>query len=158
MLALAGLVVASRIAGNRLTRAWPWPLMTVGMATMVLALLALTLTAPLVDIPVLGVLLFLYGLGGGLFQPANIAAVMAAASAGRQGTISAAQRLVLNIGIGLGTTVSSVVLPLLVAGATAWGVATALSAYGTASMVLVGRHARLAEVHRILRWPTRKSA
>ena len=133
-LAPAGLVLASRVSGSRISRIGPWALMTTGMIVMVGALALLTVTAGLFSLPIIGVLLFVYGIGGGLFQPANIAAVMAAAGRGRQGTIGAAQRLVLNIGIGIGTTVSTALLPVLAGGGASWGAAGGLSAIGVLTL------------------------
>jgi len=133
-LAPAGLVLASRVSGSRISRIGPWALMTTGMIVMVGALALLTVTAGLLSLPIIGVLLFVYGIGGGLFQPANIAAVMAAAGRGRQGTIGAAQRLVLNIGIGIGTTVSTALLPVLAGGGASWGAAGGLSAIGVLTL------------------------
>ncbi|MEI4803131.1 MFS transporter [Bacillus sp. FJAT-51639] len=52
-------------------------------------------------------LLFLYGIGGGIFQPANIVSVMASVSKEKQGTIGAVQRMLQNVAIAFGAAVAT---------------------------------------------------
>lgn len=107
MAAPAGLVIASKWSGSQLARRGPGTLMAWGIVLMVGALVCLALTASAEQLAILIVLLVGFGAGGGLFQPANIAGVMAAASAGKQATIGGAQRMVQNLGIALGAMVSA---------------------------------------------------
>ncbi|CAG9612010.1 hypothetical protein BACCIP111899_01182 [Bacillus rhizoplanae] len=52
-------------------------------------------------------LLFLYGIGGGIFQPANIASVMASVSKEKQGAIGAVQCMLQNVAIAFGAAVAA---------------------------------------------------
>jgi MFS family permease len=149
----AGLVIASKWSGSQLKPRGPRTLMVWGIALMVGALACLALTASGAPLAVLVVLLVVFGAGGGLFQPANIAAVIAAASAARQATIGAAQRMVPNFGIAFGAMVSAALvtaaqgrhptssLESSVAGAWAFAATGLLVSLG---LVMVGR-ARTAE-------------
>ena len=47
--------------------------------------------------------LFLFGIGGGYFQPANISTIMQSGSTNNQGTIGSLQRMIQNIAIANGT-------------------------------------------------------
>ena len=47
--------------------------------------------------------LFLFGIGGGYFQPANISTIMQSGSTSNQGTIGSLQRMIQNIAIANGT-------------------------------------------------------
>ncbi len=55
----------------------------------------------------MALLLFLYGMGSGLFLPANISALMEAADKDSHGTIGATQRMVQNLGIIIYTALAS---------------------------------------------------
>ncbi|MDT7953713.1 MAG: MFS transporter [Acetobacteraceae bacterium] len=137
-LAPAGLVIASRASGARLASQNARTLMTSGLTLMLTALALLAATAQLHNLPTVAVLLFTYGVGGGLFQPANIAAVMTAATHARQGTIGAAQRLTLNLGIGIGTATAAAALTALPGGGAAWTAAAVISA-ASLTAVLIAR-------------------
>ena len=52
-------------------------------------------------------LLLLYGGGGGIFQPANIASIMTSVSKEKQGTIGAVQRMLQNVAIAFGAAVAA---------------------------------------------------
>lgn len=56
--------------------------------------------------------LFLFGVGGGYFQPANIGNIMQSGSANSQGTIGSLQRMVQNIAIASGTAIGSTLINL----------------------------------------------
>ncbi len=57
-------------------------------------------------------LLFVYGIGGGYFQPANIAAIMQVGDQQVQGSIGSLQRMVQNIAIASGTAIGSTTISL----------------------------------------------
>lgn len=100
-----GLVLASHIAG-RLMKSWgTFRLMTVGLCCMLVPLLILASLRPNWHLPIVCFLLFVYGLGAGLFQPSNIAAIMEAVGPAHQATIGSVQRLAQNVGISLFTAV-----------------------------------------------------
>ncbi len=106
---------------------------------MLVALALLAVTAGSLSLGVIGLPLFVYEIGGGLFQPANIATVMAAATWSRQGTVGAAQRLILNVGIGIGAAVGAAVLPIWQGGEASWAAAAGLSATGFVVLLMSGR-------------------
>ncbi|NOU86341.1 MFS transporter [Paenibacillus sp. LMG 31460] len=102
-----GLVLTSNIAG-RLMRSWgTFRLMTVGLCCMLVPLLILAFLLPNWQLPIVCSLLFVYGVGAGLFQPSNIAAIMEAVGPSHQATIGSVQRLAQNIGISLFTVVTA---------------------------------------------------
>ncbi|WP_336785828.1 MFS transporter [Paenibacillus sp. MMO-177] len=102
-----GLVLTSNIAG-RLIRSWgTFRLMTVGLCCMLVPLLILSFLLPNGQLPIVCSLLFVYGVGAGLFQPSNIAAIMEAVGPSHQATIGSVQRLAQNIGISLFTVVTA---------------------------------------------------
>lgn len=105
-----GLVVASKWSGPRVQQRGTRHLMKWGLLLMAIALAGLVVSAGGEEVAVMVVLLLVFGVGGGLFQLANIAEVMAAATAAKQATIGAAQRMVQNVGIALGATVSAALL------------------------------------------------
>ena len=55
-------------------------------------------------------LLFLYGVGGGFFQPSNVAALMGAVGLAEQGKMSALQRMTQNVAIALGSSIGSIIM------------------------------------------------
>ncbi|MFC7391474.1 MFS transporter [Scopulibacillus cellulosilyticus] len=55
-------------------------------------------------------ILFIYGIGAGLFQPPNTAAIMGAVPYEIQGTIGAVQRMVQNLGIALYTVIATALI------------------------------------------------
>jgi predicted MFS family arabinose efflux permease len=155
-IAPVGLVAASRWSGKRIEALGAQRLMTLGLALMLGALALLAITHRTVSPALIGPLLLVYGVGGGLFQPANIATVMAAESSDRQGTIGAVQRMAQNVGIALGATVGGAFLTAaegqtaggqLGAAAGAWLSAAALVAVGLGAFVALARrrntHAQL---------------
>ena len=75
--------------------------------------------------------LFIYGVGGGYFQPANIASIMQASPMEMQGSTGALQRMVQNIAISAGSAVGSICLNLwpnnlLLATRIGWGITLVL--------------------------------
>ena len=59
--------------------------------------------------------LFLFGIGGGYFQPANISTIMQSGSTSNQGTIGSLQRMIQNIAIANGTAIGSTLINLTAA-------------------------------------------
>lgn len=75
--------------------------------------------------------LFVYGIGGGIFQPANIATIMNIGNQNEQGSLGSLQRMVQNIAIASGTAIGSTVMNILSNNITSsiranWGIALAL--------------------------------
>jgi EmrB/QacA subfamily drug resistance transporter len=102
-----GLVILSRISGKYINRFGRTRLMLIGLGIMLAAFIGLSFMQAQWSIFLLAFLLFLYGVGGGIFQPANIGSVMGAVSTDQQGTISAVQRMVQNIAIAFGASVAA---------------------------------------------------
>ncbi|SFJ78827.1 drug resistance transporter, EmrB/QacA subfamily [Paenibacillus sp. UNC496MF] len=101
-----GIVLTSNIAG-RLMRSWgTFRLMIVGLCCMLIPLLIFALRLNW-HLSIVCFMLFVYGLGAGLFQPSNIAAIMEAVGSAHQATIGSVQRLVQNVGISLFTAVTA---------------------------------------------------
>ncbi|MBB3128647.1 EmrB/QacA subfamily drug resistance transporter [Paenibacillus rhizosphaerae] len=102
-----GIVLTSSIAG-RLMRSWgTFRLMIVGLCCMFVPLLILAFQQLNWHLTIVCFMLFVYGLGAGLFQPSNIAAIMEAVGPAHQATIGSVQRLVQNVGISLFTAVTA---------------------------------------------------
>lgn len=103
-----GLAIVSRFSGKAIKRQGTSRLMLFGLSVMFAALVLLGIMqlgwSPILFVP----FLFLYGVGGGIFQPPNIAGVMEAVGLERQGTIGAIQRMVQNVAIALGAALSAV--------------------------------------------------
>lgn len=59
---------------------------------------------------IVSLLLFVYGVGGGIFVPANVTAIMGCVGNEQQGSIGAVQRLVQNLGIALDTAVAAALM------------------------------------------------
>ena len=85
-----GLVIFSRIAG-----------------IMFIAFVGLSFIEAQWSPYLLASVLFLYGIGGGIFQPANIASIMASVSKDKQGSIGAVQRMLQNVAIAFGAAVAA---------------------------------------------------
>jgi EmrB/QacA subfamily drug resistance transporter len=102
-----GLVALSQVSGSNMDRIGPRRLMVTGLAVMLAALAVLFGIHAGWPPVLLAALLFAYGVGGGIFQPANIAAVMGAAQEGSQGTVGAVQRMVQNLFIAVGAAVGA---------------------------------------------------
>ncbi|MFC5447483.1 MFS transporter [Paenibacillus aestuarii] len=102
-----GMVLTSHIAG-RLMRSWgTFRLMIIGLCCMLVPLLILAFLDLNWHLSIVCFMLFVYGLGAGLFQPSNIAAIMEAAGPAHQATIGSVQRLAQNVGISLFTAVTA---------------------------------------------------
>jgi len=128
-----GLMLLSKVSGKLLGRVGTRPLMVTGLIIMVFSYGILSLMRVGWSPLLLAVLLFVYGVGSGIFVPANLASIMGAVGKDNQGTIGAVQRMVQNLGIGVDTAVavalirmhsSSGTLGLMVGFREAWRYAT----------------------------------
>ncbi|MGR6008648.1 MFS transporter [Bacillus cereus] len=80
-----GLVIFSRIAGKFMGRFGTNLFMSIGLGIMFIAFVGLSFIEAQWSPYILASLLFLYGIGGGIFQPSNIASVMASVSKRKTG-------------------------------------------------------------------------
>lgn len=105
-----GLVLLSKVSGNLVGKKGTRPLALTGLAVMTAAYGVLVGMAA--DWPplFLAALLWVYGVGAGIFVPANLSAIMGAVGREAQGTIGAAQRMVQNLGIAVGTAVAAALI------------------------------------------------
>ncbi len=85
MLTPLGTAVAALPAGRLADRLGPWPVMSAGLVLEAAGLLAIALAGPATPIVALALALFAAGLGLGVFQAPNMAALMAEFPPGRQG-------------------------------------------------------------------------
>lgn len=102
-----GLVILSRISSKRIEVFGASLLMITGLSVMSIALGLLSMIQPNWNAVLLGVLLLLYGVGAGIFVPANLSAIMGSVGTELQGTIGAFQRMVQNLGIAVGTSIAA---------------------------------------------------
>ncbi|AYW51406.1 MFS transporter [Tetragenococcus halophilus] len=107
-----GLVLFSKISGNLNNGTKHHQFVRIGLITMSLSFLVLALTSQLWTPFLITFLLFLYGIGAGFFQPANIAIIMQSSSQKLQSEIGSLQRMVQNVGIATSTTIGSIILTL----------------------------------------------
>lgn len=102
-----GIVLLSKVSG-RLMKSWgTMRLMIMGLIIMLIAYSILSGIDRNWPPDFIAVLLFLYGIGGGIFLSPNIAAIMGAVNKQIHGTIGAVQRMVQNLGIALYTAVAA---------------------------------------------------
>lgn len=108
----AGLVIFSRISGSqnngsKTQKFSRWGLMIIALAFVGLLLVGVQW----LPIIVTGCL-FLFGIGGSYFQPANISTIMQSGSTSNQDTIGSLQRMIQNIAIANGTAIGSTLINL----------------------------------------------
>lgn len=105
-----GIAIFSKVAGdiNNGTRNRQFSLSGIGV--MLVSFILLLLLPPTVSPVFITLALFVYGVGGGFFQPANIAALMHSVKFTRQGSMSALQRMTQNIAIALGSSAGSLIM------------------------------------------------
>lgn len=117
----AGLVNVSAPVGLMLLSNWSgrWihnfrenRLMVIGLSLMLVAYGVLTQMQADWSALRMAFPLFLYGVGAGIFVPANLSAIMGAVGRDQQGTIGAVQRMVQNLGIAMDTSIVAVMLRL----------------------------------------------
>lgn len=102
-----GLVLFSKVSGRLINRLGTSRLMVIGLVMMLMSYVILGQMQSNWNPWTLAVLLLLYGAGGGMFLPPNIAAIMGVVAKEMQGTIGAVQRMVQNLGIAVNTVVAA---------------------------------------------------
>lgn len=105
-----GIAIFSKIAGNINDGTRNRQFSLSGIGVMLVSFILLLLLPPMVSPVFITLALFVYGVGGGFFQPANIAALMHSVGLTRQGSMSALQRMAQNIAIALGSSVGSLIM------------------------------------------------
>ncbi|HEU5378274.1 MAG TPA: MFS transporter [Ktedonobacteraceae bacterium] len=105
-----GLALLARVSGGLLQKYSASTLMEAGQLIILVALGILCAFQPTWSLLILALLLLLYGVGGGIFLPANIADIMASGAKELQGTIGSIQRMVQNVGIALGTAIAAALM------------------------------------------------
>ena len=126
-----GLVLFSRISGKINDGSKNKLFSHTGLSIILLSLIFLLLLTPSWPYLFLTLGLFIYGIGGGYFQPANIASIMQASPMEMQGSTGALQRMVQNVAISTGSAVGSTCLNLwsnnlLLATRIGWGITLVL--------------------------------
>ncbi|WP_314983579.1 MFS transporter [uncultured Veillonella sp.] len=123
----AGLVLFSRIS-SKINNGNKNKLFShIGLSIIVISLSVLLLINPNWPYQLLTLGLFIYGIGGGYFQPANIASIMQASPMEIQGSTGALQRMLQNVAISIGSTIGATCLnlwsnDLLLATRIGWGI------------------------------------
>lgn len=110
----AGLVIFSRVSGSLNDGTKNQKFSRWGLIIIALAFASLILIGGNWPALVITGCLFLFGIGGGYFQPANIAAIMQSGSASDQGITGSLQRMTQNIAIASGTAIGSTLMNLTV--------------------------------------------
>jgi EmrB/QacA subfamily drug resistance transporter len=87
-----------------------------GMLVMALALIAMSITAPMLSLPVLLACLALFGIGGGLFTSPNNSEVMSSLPLEKSGIASSTLATVRNFGSTLGVSLVSILLYIVIRG------------------------------------------
>lgn len=107
-----GLVIFSRISSKLNKGNKGRKFVSIGFIMMTLSFILLFACHTLLTPFLVTIFLFIYGIGGGLFQPANIALISKSVPITIQGEIGSLQRMVQNIGISTGVTIGGVILSL----------------------------------------------
>ena len=107
-----GLVIFSRLSGKYNDGHQNTRFSLLGLSIIAVALAGLCIANQYWPALVITLLLFIYGVGGGFFQPANIAEIMQVGDQASQGSLGSLQRMVQNIAIASGTAIGSTVLNL----------------------------------------------
>lgn len=99
----------------------------IGLSIIIISLIFLLLINPNWPYQLLTLGLFIYGIGGGYFQPANIASIMQASPMEIQGSTGALQRMLQNVAISIGSAIGATCLniwsnDLLLATRIGWGI------------------------------------
>lgn len=132
-----GLMLLSKVSGTLMGRMGTKPLMAGGLILMVLSYGTLSQMRAGWSPFLLAALLFVYGVGSGLFVPANLAAIMGATGQESQGTIAAVQRMVQNLGIAVDTAVAAALIRIHAGSGMAGLMAGFREAWGYATVTLV---------------------
>lgn len=105
-----GLVLFSRISSAHNNGLKDNSFSKVGLSIILCSLLLLSLYQTSLPYILVTICLFIYGVGGGYFQPANISVIMKTTDITSQGSIGSLQRMVQNVAIAMGTATGSVFL------------------------------------------------
>lgn len=141
----AGLVIFSRLSGKYNDGSKNKAFSHLGLGIIIASLLFLLLLTPSWPYFFLTLGLFIYGIGGGYFQPANIASIMQASPMEMQGSTGALQRMVQNVAISAGSAIGSTCLNLwsnnlLLATRIGWGITLALVIVSLKEMIHFSNH------------------
>ena len=123
----AGLVLFSRIS-SKINNGDKNELFShIGLSIIIISLIFLLLINPNWPYQLLTLGLFIYGIGGGYFQPANITSIMQASPMEVQGSTGALQRMLQNVAISIGSAIGATCLniwsnDLLLATRIGWGI------------------------------------
>lgn len=105
-----GIAIFSKVAGNLNDGTKNVKFSLIGIFLMLLSFVGLAMIPPKLSPLWITGLLFLYGVGGGFFQPSNVAALMGAVGLAEQGKMSALQRMTQNVAIALGSSIGSIIM------------------------------------------------
>lgn len=105
-----GIAIFSKVAGNLNDGTKNVKFSLIGILLMLLSFVGLAMIPPKLSPLWITGLLFLYGVGGGFFQPLNVAALMGAVGLAEQGKMSALQRMTQNVAIALGSSIGSIIM------------------------------------------------
>ena len=107
-----GLVIFSKVSGKYNDGHQNTRFSLLGLSIITVALAGLCIANQYWPALAITLLLSIYGVGGGFFQPANIAAIIQVGDQASQGSLGSLQRMVQNIAIASGTAIGSTVLNL----------------------------------------------
>ncbi|MBM6863172.1 MFS transporter [Ligilactobacillus aviarius] len=105
-----GIAIFSKVAGNINDGTRNTSFSFYGMSGMLIAFVILTLLPQKAPALVTTIALFIYGVGGGFFQPSNVSALMKSVGLSEQGSMSALQRMTQNVAIAIGSSVGSIIM------------------------------------------------
>jgi len=117
----------------------------IGLSIILISLIFLLLINPNWPYQLLTLGLFIYGIGGGYFQPANIASIMQASPMEIQGSTGALQRMLQNVTISIGSAVGATCLnlwsnDLLLATRIGWGITLILVIISLKEVIKFSHH------------------
>ncbi|UXR77955.1 MULTISPECIES: MFS transporter [unclassified Staphylococcus] len=123
----AGLILFSKITGKLNDGSKNTLFSHFGLKIILLSLVFLLILSPNLPYLFLTLGLFTYGIGGGYFQPANIANIMQESPIELQGSTGALQRMIQNVSISIGSAIASTCINLwsdnlLLATRMSWGI------------------------------------
>jgi len=99
-----GVVMFAKISGKRIIQHGTYKPMMLGLTFMLISLIALYSFDMRWSVIIYSIFLFVYGIGGGIFQPASIHFLMSTVPQSMQSTIGAINRMMQNLGIVFGAS------------------------------------------------------
>ncbi|MCP4474924.1 MAG: MFS transporter [Gammaproteobacteria bacterium] len=111
-----GVGALSRFGGTIIRRWGEARAMLGGILTVLIALLLLIIRNSSWGVLSFPPLLLFYGIGVGLFMPANISHIMKAGKSTHQGTLGAINRMVLNVGNAIGVATAAMIIDIHIGG------------------------------------------